>query len=127
MQRLEDEGWLLVWIDVHPEDVLARLKCMKVSRIVGQTTSPMAAVLQARLPSYRRWHHARVLAGPGWDLDTLQEELVKVVEVWRGGAEGSLSTTRGSVNYSLDSAILGGLAPHLSRNGKNGIKYWAKI
>ena len=111
MQRLENEGWLLVWIDVHPEDVLARLECMKVSRIVGQTTSPMAAVLQARLPSYRRWHHARVLAGQGWDLDTLQEELIKVLERWRGGAEGSLSTTRGSVTYSLDSAILGGLAP----------------
>ena len=111
MQRLESEGWLFVWIDVHPDDVLARLKCMKVSRIVGQTSSPMADVLQARIPSYRRWHHARVLAGRGWDLDTLEKELVRVVERLRTGTEGSLSTTRGSGVHSLDSAILGGLAP----------------
>merc|ERR1719180_532740 len=100
MQRLESEGWIFLWIDVHPDDVLARLKCMKVSRIVGQTSSPMADVL-----------HARILAGRGWDLDDLQKELVTVVERLRTGTEGSLSTTRGSEVYSLDSAILGGLAP----------------
>ena len=111
MQMLESEGWLFVWIDVHPEDVLARLKCMKVSRIVGQASSPMAEVLQGRIPSYRRWYHARVLAGRGWDLDSLQMELVTVVDRLRTGAEGSLSTTRGSEKHSLDSAILGGLAP----------------
>ena len=111
MQRLDSEGWIFLWIDVHPDDVLARLKCMKVSRIVGQTSSPMADVLQGRIPSYRRWHHARVLAGRGWDLDALQKELVTVVERLRTGTEGSLATTRGSEVYSLDSAILGGLAP----------------
>ena len=100
-----------MWIDVHPDDVLARLKCMKVSRIVGQTSSPMSDVLQGRIPSYKRWHHTRVLAGRGWDLDTLQKELVTVVERLRTGTEGSLSTTRGSGGHSLDSAILGGLAP----------------
>ena len=91
MQRLENEGWLLVWIDVHPEDVLARLKCMKVSRIVGQTTSPMAAVLQARLPSYRRWHHARVLAGCGWDLDTLQRANIHLSEEERNAVNVTLA------------------------------------
>lgn len=111
MQRMWDEDWLLVWLDVDPQDILARLAGMKVDRIVGQATSSLASVLPTRLASYQRWHHLRVLAGQGWSIKALLVEVVVAVDRWKEGREGGLTSTRAHGTHSLDTALLGGLAP----------------
>merc|ERR1719341_765663 len=35
MNKLKEDGWIFVWLDVAREDVLERLEKMKVDRIVG--------------------------------------------------------------------------------------------
>ena len=111
MQRMWDEDWLLVWLDVDPQDILARLGEMKVDRIVGQASTSLASVLATRLASYQRWHHLRVLAGRGWSIEALLAEVVAAVDRWKEGQEGGLTSTRADGHYSLDTALLGGLAP----------------
>jgi len=115
MNKLKEDGWIFIWLDVSREDVLERLQKMKVDRIVGQASEGLNSVLEYRIQFYRKWFDLRILCGKGWDLSQIEKQVIAKLNWYMNPKLGQFISTRigaetGSF-FSLSDVILSGLAP----------------
>lgn len=97
----------VVLLDADPKHIVERCTRMKVDRIVGQASRPLAAVLAARAVRYNAEYDVRVAVDAGEAPRAVAERVVAAVE----RAESTYVSTRGSRGHSFQQAVTAGLAP----------------
>lgn len=95
MQHVKRTG-LVFYLDVHSEDIVARLARMKVNRIVGQERGvSMMDILHYRKQFYEKWLDVRVLCGRGDTVEDVARKVLKAVERYQSHAADTYVSTRG--------------------------------
>ena len=127
----ELEGSLVVYLDVEKDDILTRLKKMKVSRIVDHTStynnlttktpkSKLSDILQKRLVYYEKYFDIRVWPEKGVSLETLKTQAYgMVLRMADKEKEKQYTSTRGNIDvvetipsWNLKKVILSGMVPN---------------
>nr|XP_019961590.1 PREDICTED: threonine synthase-like 1 [Paralichthys olivaceus] len=112
MQHVRRSG-VVVYLDVHFEDIMQRLTRMKVDRIVGQEAgASMRDILLYRKQFYEKWLDVRVLCGTGDTVEDVAEKVLKAVERYEDHAAETYVSTRcdsvGSTHFA--DVVVEGLA-----------------
>lgn len=94
MQHIRQTG-LVIYLDVHSEDIIQRLARMKVNRIVGQEAGvSMKDILHYRKQFYEKWLDVRVLCGTGDTVEDVAEKVLNAVERYQNHAGETYVSTR---------------------------------
>ncbi|XP_075443722.1 threonine synthase-like 1 [Ascaphus truei] len=120
MQHAKKNG-IVVYLDVHTQDIIERLEGMKVDRIVGQRSgSSIGDILQKRKQFYKKWHDVRVLCQAGDSIEVVADKVIDAVKRYQNSESETFISTRstgsdldhrkGTVKYFSD-AVIEGLAP----------------
>ena len=83
MNQIRTQG-LVVYLDVHKEEILNRLHKMKVCRIVGQATKSLAEILDYRRQIYERFYDVRILIGEGESVEDIAQKIVATLKKNQG-------------------------------------------
>jgi threonine synthase len=100
-------GATVVMLDADPAHIVDRCARMKVDRIVGQASRPLAAVLEARARRYNAEYDVRVMVDDGESPTAVAERVERAVV----RAESAYVSTRGTRGHSFQQAVTSGLAP----------------
>ncbi|XP_042255252.1 threonine synthase-like 1 [Thunnus maccoyii] len=139
MQHLKQTG-LVIYLDVHSEDIIQRLARMKVNRIVGQEAGvSMKDILHYRKQFYEKWLDVRVLCGTGDTVEEIVEKVLKAVERYQNHDGETYVSTRsdsagssGQKTYFSD-VVVEGLATdgglYVPKNGfpKMDAREWLRL
>ncbi|CAH2282248.1 threonine synthase-like 1 [Pelobates cultripes] len=88
---------IVVYLDVQTQDIIDRLECMKVDRIVGQRSgASIGDILQKRKNIYKKWHDVRVLCQAGDDIETVADKVIDAVNRYQKQDSEAFLSTRSS-------------------------------
>lgn len=121
MRRFTQHG-TVVYLDVAKEDILARMRAMKVDRIVGcggSSGAQLSDVLDFRASVYERFYALRVLVPPGSDVATICELTLQALRRQHGfvstrlptSSSASSSSASAPKRFDLGAVLRHGLAP----------------
>ncbi|CAJ0934838.1 unnamed protein product [Ranitomeya imitator] len=80
MEHAKKNG-IVVYLDVHSQDIIERLEQMKVDRIVGQRAGiSIGDILKKRKHFYKKWHDVRVLCQTGDCVDVVADKVIDAVK-----------------------------------------------
>jgi threonine synthase len=91
LERMAVDG-VLVYLDIAPQEILARCARMKVDRVVGQASKGLEAVLAFRRRIYENCYDERVLIEAG---ETPRQIAEKIVKQLRRRDQENFVSTRG--------------------------------
>ncbi|KAL3853686.1 hypothetical protein ACJMK2_017209 [Sinanodonta woodiana] len=105
----------VIFLDVQISDILQRLACMKVSRIVGQEKgTPMEDILQYRQQFYEKFYDIRILCEEYETPESVADKVIQSLAVFKDN-KGFVSTrSQGSQDkykWTFLDVVLQGLAP----------------
>ncbi|KAM8967900.1 threonine synthase-like 1 [Pelodytes ibericus] len=120
MEHIRKNG-IVIYLDVHTQDIIERLEGMQVDRIVGQRSgSSIGDILQKRKRFYKKWHDVRVLCQARDSLETIADKVIDAVTRYQNLEAESFVSTRSTclelntgkikTKYFSD-AVMEGLAP----------------
>eukprot|EP00808_Paulinella_micropora_P030139 g37169.t1 len=111
-QQLAENG-LVLFLDAPYQDILARLKHMRVNRIIGQASRSMEEILTYRRSFYESDYDARVLIGSGQTTEQIAMEALRVLkrpQHFLSTRGAGLKHTKGPQMKSFRSVVQEGLA-----------------
>ena len=129
LQELKDS--IIVYLDVEKEDIMTRLKKMKISRIVDHTSTDhgltnvpekkdLSDILQKRSAFYEKYFDIRVWPEIGISLEKLKKQtLDAILRMAEKDGKKQYTSTRGNIEYmpdyplwNLKEVILSGMVPN---------------
>lgn len=94
MEHAKKNG-IVVYLDVHLQDIIERLERMKVDRIVGQRSGiSIGDILKKRKHFYKKWHDVRVLCEAGDCVDVVADKVIDAVKRYRSVDSETFVSTR---------------------------------
>ncbi|XP_044149370.1 threonine synthase-like 1 [Bufo gargarizans] len=94
MEHTKKNG-IVVYLDVHSQDIIERLERMKVDRIVGQRSGfSMGDILKIRKPFYNKWHDVRVLCQTGDCVEVVADKVIDAVKRYLQADSETFVSTR---------------------------------
>lgn len=135
MHHLKQTG-LVIYLDVHSDDIIQRLARMKVNRIVGQEAGvSMKDILHYRKQFYEKWLDVRVLCGSGDTVEEVAEKVLKAVERYQNHDGETYVSTRSdsAVKTYFSDVVVEGLATdgglYVPKNGfpKIDAREWLRL
>ncbi|KAM4705701.1 threonine synthase-like 1 [Rhinophrynus dorsalis] len=120
MEHIKKNG-IVVYLDVHAQDIIERLEGMKVDRIVGQKSgASIGDILQKRKQFYKKWHDVRVVYQTGDSIEVLADKVIDAVKRYQNYESDTFISTRskcpdldtrnGKTKYFSD-AVIEGISP----------------
>ena len=108
---------VVVYLDVHPQDILERLERMKVNRIVGQNEgTPMADILAYRQQFYEKSYDVRVTCTRNEDPQSVADKVVSKLNYTMNNP-GYISTRQAEVSNSSRHSLNDVMINSLCHNG----------
>ncbi|XP_075068074.1 threonine synthase-like 1 [Mixophyes fleayi] len=94
MEHTKKNG-IVVYLDVHLEDIIERLERMKVDRIVGQRSGiSMGDILKKRKHFYKKWHDVRVFCQTGDCIEVVADKVIDAVKRYQNVESETFVSTR---------------------------------
>ncbi|XP_029444531.1 threonine synthase-like 1 [Rhinatrema bivittatum] len=94
MQHIKKSG-IVVYLDVHAEDIIDRLQVMQVDRIIGQSSgTSMRNILQERKQFYKKWHDVRVFCEAGITAEMIASKVLDEVKRYQDSESETFVSTR---------------------------------
>ncbi|XP_063777703.1 threonine synthase-like 1 [Pseudophryne corroboree] len=94
MEHTKKNG-IVVYLDVHLQDILERLERMKVNRIVGQRSGiSIGDILQKRKQFYKKWYDVRVFCQTGDCIEVMADNVIDAVKRYQNGQCETFVSTR---------------------------------
>ncbi|XP_069815187.1 threonine synthase-like 1 [Dendropsophus ebraccatus] len=94
MEHTKRNG-IVVYLDVHSQDIIERLERMKVDRIVGQRSGvSIGDILKKRKHFYKKWHDVRVLCETGDCVEAVADKVMDAVKRYQGVNSEPFVSTR---------------------------------
>jgi shikimate kinase len=106
---------VVIYMDVKETDIIARLRAMKVDRIVGQSTRSMEDILRWRRGFYERFYDLRAVVPVDLSQEAvgnlILEQYLSYIKSARSTSPHYISTRSAQVSQTLSHVALQGLSP----------------